>query len=78
MEIEKRYFITNCNDQVVGNPKGYRTFKGANQQANGRTKLRNLLWDTFDARSNRSNNLIHSIKLYDTIKHKSIMAGNWQ
>jgi hypothetical protein len=27
------YFIYNCNDVVVGNPKGYATYKGALKQA---------------------------------------------
>ena len=38
------YFIYDCNGDIVGNPKGYRTFKGANKQANGKTKLMIELW----------------------------------
>jgi hypothetical protein len=40
------YFIRDCNDQIVGNPKGYRTFRGANQQANSRfSKINRELWN---------------------------------
>jgi hypothetical protein len=45
------FFIYDCNDQVAGNPKGYRTFRGANQQANGRkSKLYHTLWDRYYAK----------------------------
>lgn len=45
------FFIYDCNDQVAGNPKGYRTFRGANQQANGRkSKLYRTLWDRYYAK----------------------------
>ena len=27
------YFIYDCTGQIVGNPKGYPTYRGANQQA---------------------------------------------
>jgi hypothetical protein len=40
------YFILDCNDQIVGNAKGYRTFRGASAQVNNRgSKIKNLLWD---------------------------------
>jgi hypothetical protein len=39
------YFIRDCNGQIVGNAKGYRTFRGANAQVNNRgSKIKNLLW----------------------------------
>lgn len=38
------YYIFDCNGDIVGNPKGYHTFKGANKQANGKTLLNNFLW----------------------------------
>lgn len=38
------YFIYDCTGAIVGNPKGYHTFKGANRQANGKTKLMGQLW----------------------------------
>jgi hypothetical protein len=45
------YYIYDCNDQIVGNPKGYRTFRGANQQANGkRSKVYQVLWDRYHAK----------------------------
>lgn len=42
------YFIYDCFNNVVGNPKGYPTFKGANRQANMRTsKTFKAIWDSF-------------------------------
>lgn len=32
----ERYFIRDCNDEIVGNPKGYKTMKGATREAWGR------------------------------------------
>lgn len=58
-----RYFIFDCNDNIVGNKNGYRTFKGANTQANSRhTKLYHKIWDIFDNRKNKSDNMVNSIK----------------
>lgn len=50
---------------MVGNQKGYRTFRGANQQANGKSKLNSLLWMTFENRQDKTDNLINSIKLME-------------
>ena len=45
------YFIRDCNDQIVGNPKGYRTFRGANQQAHStRSKVNAEIWARFYAK----------------------------
>jgi hypothetical protein len=45
------YFIFDCNDNVVGNPKGYATFRGAaSQEANPRSPARRAIWAAFDAR----------------------------
>lgn len=42
------YFIYDCFNNVVGNPNGYPTFKGANRQANMRTsKAFKAIWDSF-------------------------------
>ena len=46
---EHRYFIFDCEDRIVGNPKGYRTARGASRQANTR-KLQNLIGARFYTR----------------------------
>jgi hypothetical protein len=39
------YYILDCNNEIVGNKKGYRTFRGANQQAHStRSKVCEELW----------------------------------
>lgn len=42
------YFIYDCNDKVVGNAKGYATYRGAAQQAeqHGSPAYR-AIWDAF-------------------------------
>ena len=55
------YFIYDCNGSVIGNSKGYRTFRGAERQQN--FNLRSIIWNTFDARVNKDDNLLSSIKL---------------
>ena len=57
------YFIYDCNDNVIGNPKGYRTFRGAERQQN--FNLRTLIWEAFYSRSNKADNQVSSIKLRD-------------
>jgi hypothetical protein len=43
-----RYYIFDCNNNVAGNLKGYRTFKGATQQASSpKSKLNKYLWFMF-------------------------------
>ena len=44
------YFVYNCHGQIVGNPKGYKTFRGA---AWVEKRHRGALWRTyFDYRDN--------------------------
>ena len=51
-----RYYIRNCKGEIVGNPKGYRTFKGASRQMNGtRTKAGRQIWEAFQSRENLEN-----------------------
>ena len=69
-----KYFITDHNGDIAGNVKGYRTFRGASQQANGKTRLRSVLWDTFHARTNKNDNLICSIKQLDTIEQLKLIC----
>ena len=35
------YYIRDCNGQIIGNPRGYRTFRGASQQEK---RLAPLIW----------------------------------
>lgn len=45
------YFIRDCNDQIVGNPKGYRTLRGADQQAHSsKSKVYGVLWTRYYAK----------------------------
>lgn len=60
------YFIYDCKGVVIGNPKGYRTWRGANRQANGKTKIRDLIWSRFYAANvgvDKSNKVVCHIKL---------------
>ena len=74
----EKYFIYDCNNVGVGNPRGYRTFTGAERQASGKTKLRDQLWETFYKRENKENNLVSCIRLVScdtiTLKQKAIAA----
>lgn len=63
--MQNIYFIRDCNDTIVGNPKGYPTFKGANIQANkAGSKAYRQIWAAFDkARAaNPEHRHIHSIR----------------
>jgi hypothetical protein len=43
------FFIFDCNGSIVGNPKGYATHKGAQQQANcEKTKTWGQLWNSYN------------------------------
>ena len=56
------FYIFDCNNQIIGNPKGYATIKGASRWANTRC-MQNLIWSTFDARADKSKTtvwLIHA------------------
>lgn len=66
MKNQERYFIRNCLGQVVGNPKGYATYKGASIIFN-RRKIQVELIDLAHANkvsgSSQNSVLIGSIKL---------------
>jgi hypothetical protein len=47
-----RFFIRDCNGQIVGNPKGYETMRGAQAQtANWRSPAARAIADAFQARA---------------------------
>jgi hypothetical protein len=70
------FFIFDCNDQIVGNPKGYKTHKGAQTQCNldksKPTKTMALLWDRFHAKAQMTGikSRIYSIRWVDQPKPK--------
>lgn len=74
------YFIFDCNGDIVGNFKGYRTHKGAQTQCNlkydKQTKIMALLWDRFYAQANMGTKKtrIYSIRWVDQPKSEARMA----
>lgn len=58
---EPRYYIRDCEGQIIGNLRGYATFKGANRQAN-HGKANRQAWNNYSVRSNRDNCRVWSIK----------------
>ena len=68
----ERYFIRNCLGEVVGNVKGYATYKGAERQCNmTSSKVFANIWNVFNDESDKmdkqglpaSGRLIYNIKL---------------
>jgi hypothetical protein len=45
-----RFFIRDCNDQIVGNLKGYTTMRGAEGQTSPRRPAGRAIWAAVDAR----------------------------
>ncbi len=68
MNREGNFFIFDCNGEIVGNIKGYKTHKGAQRQCNldssKPTKIMSLLWDRFHAMAQLDNrkSRIYSIR----------------
>lgn len=67
------FFIRDCYDNIVGNPKGYRTHKGADKEANRKSgKTFAAIWNNFNQKQDEQtkagvtghqrDNLIYSIK----------------
>lgn len=48
--MQGNFFIRDCNDNIVGNPKGYATMRGAQAQANIRKPAGRAIRDAYDAR----------------------------
>jgi hypothetical protein len=65
------FFIFDCNNDIVGNPKGYKTHRGAQTQCNldksKPTKTMAFLWDRFHARAqiDPTKTRIYSIRWVD-------------
>jgi hypothetical protein len=70
-KVPGRYYIHDKSNNVVGNPKGYGTFKGANQQQNKPgSAAHKSIWDEFyrhEKEHGKENNLVSSIKLHEEI-----------
>ena len=54
------FHIFDFDGQLIGNPKGYRTMKGASRWANTR-KMQALIWARFDNRPDKSKTLVWQI-----------------
>ena len=58
-----KYFIRDCNGDIVGNTKGYKTFKGANRQPDIiDSKAYEQIYHAFDNRVDKSNKLLLTVK----------------
>jgi hypothetical protein len=72
------YFIFDCNGDIVGNPKGYKTHKGAQSQCklNGQSKVMRLLWNRFFERAQIDSTKapIYSIRWVDQPKSEAMRA----
>lgn len=62
------YFIFDCSGNIVGNPRGYRTYKGARIQENSpNSTARKAILIAYAMQTTRDvNNLISQIRLIDT------------
>jgi hypothetical protein len=49
--MNERFFIFDCNGDIVGNPKGYRTIRGAIREKERRNSPANrAIWAAYDAK----------------------------
>jgi hypothetical protein len=46
------FFIRDCNEQIIGNPKGYATMRGAEAQTSPRKPTGRAIWAAYEAREN--------------------------
>ena len=54
------FFIYDANDQLFGNPNGYKLHKSALGIC---TRYRHKLWSIYDTRSNTDSNVLYRIEL---------------
>lgn len=62
------FFIFDCEGNIVGNPKGYRTMKGAQRQQNSHnSKVYRQLWGAYENRTGAAleSNLVSKIAKLD-------------
>lgn len=55
------FYIYDCTGSLVGNPKGYKTFRGAANQTQGRAKVCREIWARFYSRVDQTDNHIFSV-----------------
>ena len=71
------FFIFNCNGSIIGNPKGYKTHKGAQAQCEKQTRIRSEIYSEFFKRTfgeNSNKTLIYSIRWVDQPKSEAQTA----
>ena len=71
------FFIFNCNGSIIGNPKGYKTHKGAEAQCTKQTRIRSEIYSEFFNRTfgeNPNKTLIYSIRWVDQPKSEAQTA----
>ena len=67
------FYIFDCDNRIVGNPKGYKTHRGAQTQCNldksKLTKTMALLWDRFHEKAQLTGekSRIYSIRWVDPV-----------
>ena len=65
------FFIFDCTGQVVGNPKGYATHKGASAQANGsNTPASRAIWAAHRAGLRKSGTWLWAIATMETARKR--------
>ena len=53
------FYIFDCNGSLVGNPDGYSRYSDVSRVVhNKRTRIHKHIWNTFENRPNKSNNLV--------------------
>lgn len=57
-----KVYVYDCNGNIVGNKKGYKSVKSAQRVINCRKTLYNTLWQAYNDKMPKSNfNIIYSI-----------------
>ena len=71
------FFIYNCKGEIVGNPKGYKTHKGAERQCTIQGRIRSEIFSAFFDKTfgkNPHDTLLYSIKWRDIPKSEAMRA----
>jgi hypothetical protein len=74
--MNTKFFILDCNSNIIGNPKGYNTFRGANQQANGKSKISQQIWETFYNRTDKSDRTVCHVTSFFVDKNSKPLFPN--
>jgi hypothetical protein len=69
------FFIFDCNGDIVGNPKGYKTHQGAQTQCERTGKIRTAIFTAHHLKEWPKNGIKHlySIRWVDQPKPKSLL-----